>query len=140
MTPPHQKAKLVKIGIMAWVDGQKMDSRARDRNWSDFMAKKEKRAAIEQDLLDDLERQGKIGKYYIDQVNLYMSLWDVKNKLVEDLEKNGALRVRTLVSGSQTIENSKSTDQLLKVSDRMQKLLSFLVPDREQEADDDDEM
>lgn len=104
------------------------------------MAKKEKRAAIEQDLLDDLERQGKIGKYYIDQVNLYMSLWDVKNKLVEDLEKNGALRVRTLVSGSQTIENSKSTDQLLKVSDRMQKLLSFLVPDREQEADDDDEM
>ena len=47
------------------------------------------RKEIHEDLLDQLERNGVYGQHYIDLVSDYMALWDVKNKLIQDIEIKG---------------------------------------------------
>ncbi len=49
----------------------------------------QKREEIQNDLLDQLERSGVIGEYYVDLISDYMSLWDVKNALIADIETKG---------------------------------------------------
>ena len=44
---------------------------------------------IRADLLDQLERNGTLGKYYIDLVDDYMDLWVTKCLLVEDIQERG---------------------------------------------------
>lgn len=48
-----------------------------------------KRTDIKKDLLDQLERNGVFGKQYTDLVDDYMALWDIKNKLIKDIQKRG---------------------------------------------------
>ena len=48
-----------------------------------------KKTDIKNDLLDQLERNGVYGNHYIDLVNDYMALWDVKNKLIKDIKEKG---------------------------------------------------
>lgn len=50
---------------------------------------RKRRKVVEQDLLDQLERNGTYGAYYVDLVADYMALWDIKNWLIEDIAKRG---------------------------------------------------
>ena len=59
-----------------------------------FVAKMKLRDAIKADLLDQLDRAGKVGEHNKDLVNDYMTMWDAKNGLAEDMEKNGVVRTR----------------------------------------------
>lgn len=105
------------------------------------MTRKQLRAKIRSDLLEQLERNGTMGQYYTDLVDDYMTMWDVKNQLADDLERNGAVRIKNFANGTSTPENSKSTDQLLKVNAQMLKLLENIgIAPAQVEDDDDDEM
>ena len=105
------------------------------------MTRTELRDAIRADLLEQLERNGTVGKYYTDMVDDYMTMWDVKNQLADDLAENGAVRERHYANGTVAMENSKSTDQLLKVNAQMLKLLENIgIGLAQVEGDDDDEL
>lgn len=102
------------------------------------MKKADIRAAIKADLLDQLERAGKLWNYYKDLIDDYMSMWDLKEQLKEDLNENGVVRTRHYSNGTTTLENSKSTEQLLKVNAQMLKLLESLGLNEPQVTDDDE--
>ena len=99
-----------------------------------------KRSEIKKDLLDELERNGTVGKYYTDLVDDYMSLWDAKNLLKADGKERGA--VVEYVSNNGTINKRKneSVGELVKVNDRMVKLLEALGITPDGAVNDDDEM
>ena len=99
-----------------------------------------KRSEIKKDLLDELERNGTVGKYYTDLVDDYMSLWDAKNLLEADVKERGA--VVEYVSNNGTINKRKneSVGELVKVNDRMVKLLEALGITPDGAVNDDDEM
>ena len=99
-----------------------------------------KRSEIKKDLLDELERNGTVGKYYTDLVDDYMSLWAAKNLLKADVKERGA--VVEYVSNNGTINKRKneSVGELVKVNDRMVKLLEALGITPDGAVNDDDEM
>ena len=91
-------------------------------------------------MLDELERNGTVGKYYTDLVDDYMTLWDTKNLLKADVKERGA--VVEYVSNNGTINKRKneSVGELVKVNDRMVKLLEALGITPDGAVNDDDEM
>ena len=101
-----------------------------------------KREKIKQDLLDQLERNETCGDYFLDLVNDYMNLWDIKNKLIRD----GKKKPYTEWKNSETSYGRKkndSIDQAVKVSQQMIKILGFLgIKPSNQDGDtgDDEEM
>ena len=48
-----------------------------------------KKTEIKQDLLDQLERNGVYGKHYLNLIDDYISLWEIKEKLIKDIKKRG---------------------------------------------------
>ena len=50
---------------------------------------KNKRESIRQSLLKQLEDNGVKGAHYVDLVEDYMSMWDIKNNLIADIQKRG---------------------------------------------------
>ena len=90
-------------------------------------------------MLDQLDRAGKVGEHNKDLVNDYMTMWDAKNGLAEDMEKNGVVRTRYYSNGTSTPENSKSIDQFVKINSQMLALLKQLNLD-EPVVPEDEEM
>lgn len=90
------------------------------------MAKKELRKAIKAELMEQLERNGTVGKYYTDLVDDYMELWDAKNLLAADIRKRGAVVDYISNNGTKNKRKNDSIGELVKVNDRMVKLLDAL--------------
>ena|SRR5690554_113723 len=44
---------------------------------------------IKKDLIDQLERRGVYGRHYLDLINDYMALWEIKNELIKDIKERG---------------------------------------------------
>ena len=84
------------------------------------------RRAIQKDLLGQLERNGTTGKVFIDLVEDYMKLWDTKNKLSADIEKNGVKTTYVSNNGTENMKKNDSVDMLVKVNGQMLKLLGDL--------------
>ena len=80
---------------------------------------------IRQDLIDQLDRNGTIGKYYSDLIEDYMRLWDTKNELAEDIEIRGA-KVKVETATTSNIKTNDSIPDLLKVNAQMLKILDCL--------------
>lgn len=97
------------------------------------MAKKDLRKAIKTELMEQLERNGTVGRYYADLVDDYMELWDTKNMLVADIRKRGAVVDYISNNGTKNKRKNDSVGEMVKVNDRMIKLLDALgivpVPD-----------
>lgn len=83
------------------------------------------REAIKTDLIDQLDRNGTIGKYYADLIEDYMSLWDAKTKLAEDIKKRGA-KVLIETANSANVKTNDSVPDLLKVNAQMLKILDSI--------------
>lgn len=81
---------------------------------------------IKYDLLDQLERNGTCGKYYIDLVEDYMNLWITKNMLIEDIMERGATVTYKNGENQYGTKKNESIDQVLKVSVQMIKILDAL--------------
>lgn len=99
-----------------------------------------KRSEIRKDLLDELERNGTVGKYYTDLVDDYMTLWDTKNLLKADVKERGAVVEYISNNGTVNKRKNESVGELVKVNDRMVKLLEALGITPDGAVNDDDEM
>lgn len=76
---------------------------------------------IEASLRKQAKEIGLIQAHYSDLINDYMSLWDVKNKLIEDINKRGVS-----VQGMHGKKKNDSVSELNKTNAQMLKLLNEL--------------
>jgi len=106
----------------------------------EFMAKT-KRSEVRQDLLDQLDRNGTVGKYYVDLIDDYMCLWDAKTNLAADIKKRGA-KVWVETATTSNLKTNDSVPDMLKVNAQMLKILDSLgiEPARTDGDTGDDEM
>lgn len=81
------------------------------------------RKTIEKDLKRQLEQNGTTGKYYLDLVDDYMRLWDIKNKLFQDIADRGVVTPYNNGGGQSGTKQNDSVVSVLKVSERMTKIL-----------------
>ena len=100
-----------------------------------------KKADIKKDLVDQLERRGVYGRHYLDLINDYMSLWDIKNKLIKDIEQRGVSVHWCNGGGQEGYKKNDSIAELNKTNAQMLKILNELGLKAEplEENDDGDE-
>lgn len=100
---------------------------------------KKLREIIRKSLLDQLASNSRTEPHYVDLVEDYMSLWDIKNKLIEDIEVRGV--TVTWTNGKQTgKKKNDSVSELNKTNMQMLKLLAELgLKATEIDKDDEDD-
>ena len=81
---------------------------------------------IRQDLLDQLERNGTIGKYYADLVDDYMDMWVTKCLLVDDIQTRGVIVEYNNGGGQSGAKKNDSIEQRIKINAQMLKLLDSI--------------
>lgn len=103
---------------------------------------KSKKMQIKQDLLDQLERNGIYGQHYIDLVNDYMALWEVKNKLIKDIKEKGVQIKYQNGENQWGYKKNDSVRELTNVNNQMLRLLDSLglKPSKFEAEEDDWEM
>ncbi|MCI0766052.1 P27 family phage terminase small subunit [Bacillus sp. TL12] len=79
------------------------------------------RKRIEKDLTRQLKEKKIVGNHYEDLIQDYLSLWDLKCILVDDIEEMGIK-----VSGMHGLKSNPSINDLHKTNDRMIKILDAL--------------
>ena len=85
-----------------------------------------KREKIKQDLINQLEENGIEGEHWFDLVDDYMSLWDIKNKLIDDIMERG-VNIRYQNGENQYgWKKNDSVGNLHKTNSQMIKLLNKL--------------
>lgn len=105
--------------------GEKVASNKNTREYDKY-AEMEKYQIIRKDLLDQLDRNGTVGEYYIDLVEDYMDMWVSKMMLIDDIKRRG-VKVRYNNGGGQTgWKKNDSVDQRRQVNTQMLRLLSEL--------------
>ena len=100
---------------------------------------KGKRAIIKDALTEQLENQGVIGRHFYDLIDDYLKMWDIKNKLIKDIEERG---VSVFWQNSPTQSGYKKNDSvtdLIKVNAQMLKILQQLNLKVDEAVDGDDE-
>lgn len=90
-----------------------------------------RKTEIKNDLKDQLERNGVYGRHYLDLVNDYMSLWDIKNKLIKDIKVRGVtIKWETYNKDGDIVQSghkkNDSIAELNKTNAQMMKILSEL--------------
>lgn len=94
---------------------------------------------IKKDLLDQNERNGTVGKYYIDLIEDYMDMWVTKCLLIEDIKKRGVNSEYNNGGGQKGIKKNESIDQLIKLNGQMLKLLTEIgIKPSQQDVNFDD--
>jgi len=98
-----------------------------------------KRKKIKKDMLEQLKNQGVTGEHYKDLINDYMSLWDIKNELIKDIEEKGVSIKYQNGKNQFGYKKNDSIPELNKVSAQMLKILSELglKPSPAEEDDND---
>ena len=103
-----------------------------------------RKTQIKQDLIDQLERRGVYGQHYLDLIDDYMALWEVKRALIEDIKRRGVVVEYQNGRNQWGTKKNDSIAELNKTSAQMLKILSELGlrgADFEAVTDDgDDEM
>lgn len=79
------------------------------------------RKRIERDLINQLKEKQIVGTHYESLVQDYLALWDLKCKLIDDIEEKGIK-----VSGMHGPKSNPSVGDLHKTNDRMLKTLDAL--------------
>lgn len=98
---------------------------------------------IKRDLVDQLERNGVCGSHYLDLINDYMSLWEIKNNLIKDIKTRGVSIEWNNGGGQKGFKKNDSIAELNKTNAQMLKILNELglKASNSGSADDmDDEM
>ncbi|PEN34449.1 hypothetical protein CN543_18465 [Bacillus toyonensis] len=71
---------------------------------------------------------------FVDMVNTYMKFFDIKNKLIEDIEERGV----SVKGATGSVKKNDSITELIKVITSMSKLLEFLGIDIEETEEDEE--
>lgn len=87
---------------------------------------KSKADVIKRDLLDQLERSGTIGEYYLDLVDKYMNLWETDRLLQKDIDERGVSVKYQNGANQWGYKKNDSVDQQIKVNQQMLKILDYL--------------
>lgn len=85
-----------------------------------------KKTEIKKDLIDQLERNGVFGSHYLDLINDYMALWEIKNKLIKDIKERGVSIKWNNGGGQEGFKKNDSIAELNKTNAQMLKILSEL--------------
>jgi phage terminase small subunit len=85
-----------------------------------------KKNDIKNDLLDQLERKGIYGNHYLDLINDYMALWEIKNKLIKDIKARGVSVFWCNGGGQEGYKKNDSIAELNKTNAQMLKILNEL--------------
>ncbi|MDA2567533.1 P27 family phage terminase small subunit [Bacillus cereus] len=96
------------------------------------------RKKIRDDLFEQLDTNGIIHAHFMDLVEDYMSLWDIKNKLIADIEKRGV----SVIGANGFLKKNDSINELNKTNTQMLKLLAELglkATEIEKVSDTDDD-
>ncbi len=112
------------------------DKSEREKRYKD---RKKEREDIENSLLDQLEDRKNSTKYFIDLVKDYMSLWDIKNELIFDVEEKGVSVKYQNGENQWGYKKNDSVRELTSVNAQMLKLLKDLGIKAEVEEVDDNE-
>lgn len=97
------------------------------------------RKEIKEDLLLQLSINETEEKRYIDLIDDYMSLWDIKNRLIADIKDRGVTVEWN--NGRQTgFKKNDSVSELVKVNTQMLKILNDLNLKPSPKVDDDDDL
>lgn len=95
---------------------------------------------IKEDLLNQLKENETYGKHYEDLVNDYMALWDIKNRLIEDIKERG-VSIEWNNGKQAGKKKNDSIPELNKTSAQMLKILSELgLKPSSKEAPGDDNL
>ncbi len=81
---------------------------------------------IKEDLLDQLERNGTVGKFYINMIDDYMDMWTTKCLLIEDIKARGVTTKYDNGGGQSGFKKNDSIEQLVKINTQMLKILNEL--------------
>lgn len=102
---------------------------ARDDGWIKeiiergvVMTKKE----IKDDLLEQLDAQGKYQNYYLDLIEDYMKYYDLKKRCQKDIKENGLRYTVTSGNGFKSVKPNESVQNLMKITTTMLKILDEL--------------
>jgi len=91
------------------------------------MAKKITHVQIKKDLMGQLAlRKLDLQSYYVSLVDDYVSLWNVKNKLVADIEQRGVSVRYDNGGGQHGYKKNDSVGELTRINKQMLSLLSEL--------------
>lgn len=85
-----------------------------------------KQKAIKRALINQLKMNGTTGKYYLDLVDDYINLWKIKNMLFEDVEARGVVTEYDNGGGQKGKKQNDSVATVLKVNDRMTRILDSI--------------
>lgn len=85
-----------------------------------------RKTEIKKDLMDQLERNGVMGSHYLDIINDYMSLWDIKNSLIKDIKARGVVTEYNNGGGQHGYKKNESIAELNKTNAQMLKILTEL--------------
>ena len=95
---------------------------------------------IKNSLIEELNKQGKTAKYFMDMADDYMKYYVIKERLQEDIDKNGPRITCPSSTGKMVIKDNKSYAQLINVSKIMINILTTLGIDQtdiEEDVEDD---
>lgn len=81
---------------------------------------------LKQSLLEELNKNGNSTKYFIDLVELYMSLWVVCQKLIDDINTRGVQVMYQNGANQWGYKKNDSVNELSKTNAQMLKILSQL--------------
>lgn len=87
---------------------------------------KSKKSLIKESLLNQLADNGIYGDQYTDLVDDYMSLWDLKNKLIKDIRKRGVMIEWKNGQHQSSVKKNDAVSELPKVNRQMLSLLKEL--------------
>jgi len=104
---------------------------------------KSKKTNIKEDLLDQLERNGVYGGHYLNLIDDYMAMYDIKNKLIKDIKTRGVNTEYNNGGGQSGYKRNDSISEFNKTNAQMLKILNELglkATSFEGADEDDDEM
>ena len=100
-----------------------------------------KRVDIEKSLKKQLDDKGATVNHFTDLINDYLSIWDVKNALVEDIKTRGVTFTDVSSTGIPMMKNNPSVKELVMVNKQMMSILKELgISTTDIGFDDGDEM
>lgn len=107
----------------------------RKRHWKESLKEHTNlRDKIRDDLLGQMRSNGVIHGHFLDLVEDYMAMWDIKNNLIADIEERGV----SVMGVTGSVKKNDSISELTKVITSMSKLLEFLGIDIEETEDDEE--
>lgn len=105
------------------MDELKKEKTARKKR---YKARTELREEIKEDLLEQLQERNIFESHYVDLVNDYLALWDIKNELIYDIETKGVSVKYQNGANQWGYKKNDSVRELTTVNNQMLKILNDL--------------